>query len=281
MRINSLALTLWLLLSSSVTPATTLKITARTNPSKIPAGGSSVIAIKVTDGTSPKSNQPVKLELMEGVECGSIRPDTGSTDGNGNITVQFYGLPNVENCVARIRATAVITPPDNTTAEPADTTIIVNPDTGAMAKLDGISVIALIIILSFAIDRIVRGLFFLLSYVGPWARALPEPDFSKSRSTPKIEQNRKLIYFVLSATLGIVALAWFGRIRILAALGFTSVNPWLDVLVTGLILVGGAERTEQVLKGIGAGGYSGSSSESKPLEITGRLVIDDRSDKSN
>src|SRR5436190_13616520 len=281
MKMRTFAAILCLIMFSSLATATTLKVTARTNPSRIAAGGSAVIDIKVTDGTTPKANQNIKLELAEGVECGSVKPDTAATDANGNITVQFYGSANVENCVARIHVTAVIPPGDTTnTAEPADTMIIVNPDTAAIAKLDGISVIALIIVVSFAIDRIVRGIFFLLSYVGPWARAFPEPEFSKTKPSPRAERNRKLIYFVLSGALGIIALAWFGRIRILAALGFTSVSPWLDVIVTGLILVGGAERTEQILRGVGGGHPSAASETSKPLEITGKLIIDDQSHKS-
>ena len=40
-------------------------------------------------------------------------------------------------------------------------------------KPDGLNVIAVLIIASFAIDRIVAGLLFILSWVEPWAKAFP------------------------------------------------------------------------------------------------------------
>jgi hypothetical protein len=71
-----------------------------------------------------------------------------------------------------------------------------------------------------------------------------------------------------------IALGWVGQVRILSALGFTNVNRWLDILVTGLILAGGAERTEQVLKSLGASGPSTETTSKEPIEIRGKLTIE-------
>jgi hypothetical protein len=62
--------------------------------------------------------------------------------------------------------------------------------------------------------------------------------------------------------------------RRLAAL---QVHPVIDTLFTGLLLVGGAERTEAQLKVVGARtGPDAGKDTSKPVEITGRLVLQDK-----
>jgi hypothetical protein len=183
----------------------------------------------------------------------------------------------VENCLARLRVTAERPGADGTarTAE-ATTTVLVNPDT-ATARIDGFSALALVIVVAFAIDRLVRGLLFALSYWPLWARVFPDPALDGGTDSAPAERNRKLIYFALAGSLAVIALAWVGGVRILAALGFINVDPWLDVLITGLILAGGADRTEQILRSIGASGSGAETKQSAPIEITGRLMVTDES----
>jgi len=80
--------------------------------------------------------------------------------------------------------------------------------------------------------------------------------------------------------MGVLVIGWFGQVRILGALGFNTVNAYLDMLITGFVLVGGADRTEDILRRIGASGSaaagSTSTGASQPIEITGRLVLDDQ-----
>ena len=42
--------------------------------------------------------------------------------------------------------------------------------------IDGVSAIAVILIASFAVDRIVKGVTFGLSFVRPWVRWFPDPN---------------------------------------------------------------------------------------------------------
>jgi hypothetical protein len=156
----------------------------------------------------------------------------------------------------------------------AQATVTVNPNSGAMTRVDGFSAIALVLVVSFAIDRLVRGLLFVLSYSSAWASRFPDPAFNNGPISAEAERNRRLIYFVLAGSLGMIALGWVGQVRILSALGFTNVNRWLDILVTGLILAGGAERTEQVLKSLGASGPSTEATSKEPIEIRGKLTIE-------
>jgi hypothetical protein len=44
-----------------------------------------------------------------------------------------------------------------------------------MTKIDGVSAVALVLIVSFAVDRIVTAILFLLSYNAQWNRRFPIP----------------------------------------------------------------------------------------------------------
>jgi hypothetical protein len=269
-----------LALESSVASAAPLNLTVRTNPPKILSGSVSVVAIRVSDGTTPAPSQTVKLEIVDGHECGTLATSSSTSSADGTVPViQFKGADYVESCAATIRVT--IPGPASGGAVPvplatAETKVTVNPSGAANARLDGISAIALVLVVSFAIDRLVRGLFFLLSYWKRWASAFPDPELDDVPRSARVERNRTLVYFLLAGTLGTIALGWFGNVRLLAALGFTAVNPVLDIIVTGVILMGGAERTEQVLKSMGASGSHASAPQSTPLEIRGRLIIDEQ-----
>lgn len=141
-----------------------------------------------------------------------------------------------------------------------------------MTKIDGVSAIAVVLIASFAVDRIVTAILFLLSYSGAWKRKFPDPALEPEgelRSTAA--KNLKLAYFCIAAALAIPLIAGIGKIRILAALGFPT-NQYLDIVVTGLILVGGSDRVAEMLK-LGSPGEP--KSEPKPISITGKLVLED------
>lgn len=178
----------------------------------------------------------------------------------------------------------------------------------------GLTVITLIVVLAFAIDRITAGILFLLSFNTSWNKKFPEPILQETVSSRlAADKRQKLIYFILAASLAVLILFFADQVRVLSALGFQSSRPaapmnaaapaptpssesattntvnstvtedttrsfrLLDFLVTALVLVGGADRIEQLLKR-GAGGGS-PSSEAKPLEIKGKITVEDESKK--
>lgn len=147
-------------------------------------------------------------------------------------------------------------------------------------KADGVTAIAMILIASFAIDRIVVGLLFLFSFLPKWSRAFPEPSlFEDPGARARAERKRKLIYFVLAGVLAGAFLAGYGQDRILKAAGF-SINPILDAVLTGLILVGGADRMTELLKMIGVQTAEKSEARPHPIEITGRLILEEPADQA-
>lgn len=142
--------------------------------------------------------------------------------------------------------------------------------------VDGVGALALVFIASFGIDRIVTGTLFALSFFKPWARFLPEPrTVSGSGPRERAERHYKLVYFLFAAVLGIGVLAYFGQVRIFAALGFDQTNPLLDAVITGLILVAGADRISQLVDITKKAGPRGlAEPASPPIEVTGKLVLE-------
>ncbi len=138
--------------------------------------------------------------------------------------------------------------------------------------------IGIILIASFAVDRIVTGLFFLLSYNADLRGAVLDPD-SIQDPMEKTEalKNYRLIYAVVAGYLAIVFVAGLMGVRFSAITGLTPdlndmpvMNQLLDILLTGLLLVGGADRLSDALKLLkGEGGRASQA----PIEITGKVVL--------
>jgi hypothetical protein len=219
-----------------------------------------------SDGTE------VTFRVSDGQECGNVSPGSAKTVGE-LATVNFTGFTGVEDCLATIEAKG-----DGRTSK---VSMYVNKQPLTKTKIDGVSVLVLFLIASFAVDQIVRAVIFVLNFFGFWrklvARAPDEP--------PNLAVSRKqqLAYMLMAGFLAIVVLGWFGKVRMLAALGFGQVNPIIDTLFTGLLLVGGAARMDALMQKMGAG--AGSDAErvsSTPVEITGRVILEDSktSDKS-
>ncbi len=150
-------------------------------------------------------------------------------------------------------------------------------------KIDGVSAIAVVLILSFAINRIVTGLLFVLSFAKPWSRLFPDPALQDdANQRTRAERKRKLAYFVFATILAIGIFAGYGTVRILSVSGFPSISPVLDVILTGLILVAGSERIAQLLATRvvpAAEGPALEASGSRPLEITGTLTLVEPADR--
>jgi hypothetical protein len=143
-------------------------------------------------------------------------------------------------------------------------------------RLEGVTAIAALLIASFAIDRIVAGVLFVLSFFKAWEKRFPEPALEPDDASRfKADRKQKLARFVISAMMALPVLAWYGQVRILAAVGFEAVNPLLDQILTGCILIGGADRIGEVLKWGSAEGHTAIEKRAtQPLEITGKLTLE-------
>ena len=142
--------------------------------------------------------------------------------------------------------------------------------------------VGIILIASFAIDRIVTGIFYVLSY-SPELRTILDPDsISDPGARASAAKLYRLVYSVCAGYLGIVIVASEMGIRLSKISGIPVDLPGgpvmgnvLDVVVTGLLLVGGADRLAEALKLFG-----GDAKPAKaPLEITGKVIFEQSAPK--
>ena len=128
----------------------------------------------------------------------------------------------------------------------------------------GIQAAALIVIISFAIDRISGGVFFLLSMAGVW-----------STETPGAQNRAKLAYYVFAGILAAVFIFTF-RISMLAALKIGGEDMYLkpfDIAFGILVLMCGSDQVATLLKSPHAGKAPDTRSAEKPIEVTGKLTL--------
>ena len=152
-----------------------------------------------------------------------------------------------------------------------------------------INAIGLILIAAFLIDWIISGFFFLMSFSVRWRKMMPDPALiTDPEGRASATRKQKLIYSIIAGTLGTVVIAGYLEIRLLALMGLVKMNsvtnsfehPLLDTLLTGLIFMGGADQIADALKMIG-GASVYEKSASKPIEITGKLVLEERPTKTD
>ena len=172
-----------------------------------------------------------------------------------------------------------------------------------------VSLIVMILLAAFVIDRIAAALLFLLSFSGSWSKRFPEPAAIESDDARRLaEKKHKLLYFVVAAALAFVFLLSFKEVGVMKALGFqsettaTTLAPTIpaegaasptptplegaakpsrslgDFLLTWLLLVGGAENIARLLRSRGEFGQE--AKEPQPIEITGKLTLEDRSGRN-
>jgi hypothetical protein len=140
------------------------------------------------------------------------------------------------------------------------------PPAQRLDQLGGASAIVFILIAAFAIDRIVKAVLFLFSFVRPTAAGGADEHAD--------ERKDKLIYFFLVGVLAVVLLMTV-KLRVLSAMRI-PVDPLVDDLLTGIVLIGGADSIAGLLKPPGA---DQAREKPQPIEITGTLTLDDETKK--
>lgn len=116
--------------------------------------------------------------------------------------------------------------------------------------------IALILIIAFAVERVTVGADFLLG-------AQNAADDARGR------RRRRLLLFALSAALTLAAVD-YGQIRILARLQ-PGVAPLLDYWITWVVVLAGADRVKELLGTASGGATKEPKREIPPIKI----VVDD------
>ena len=235
------------------------RVVTRVNPEQVGGGKTAKVVVKMSGGASLPADATPSLKVVDGEECGTVDSTAVRQDEGRWAVATFTANASVENCVATIQASVG--------GRSATTRAMVNRFDPRL-RIDGVSAIAAILIASFAIDRVTTGILALFSWVRRRLRGTRDvPDLLAT------DGGRRAPYFVVAGLLGAVVLGGFGDVRVLAALGFVSVNPYLDALITGLVLMVGADRASDLLQRFDVPG-GGSKKPAAPIEVTGKLVLE-------
>ena len=198
--------------------------------------------------------------IRDGRECGTVDA-SGATNDQGLSHVHFTPSPDI---ASRCEATIIATNPENKTVT-AKVTVL--GEAAEPVTIEATTAITIILIASFAIDRIVSGLMFLF---GAKKVAAVASDASSADTLERQNKRQRLIYVSLAGLSGL-ALGYFGNVRILEGLGFSRDVP-INVILTALILTAGSDAISVLLKKMGVGSIG--EPEPKPLEVRGHLVLD-------
>jgi len=135
---------------------------------------------------------------------------------------------------------------------------------------EGVKVVAVLLVLSFAIERLATGLLFALSFLRQWTKLFPDPALLDPPSKVAVQKRLVLVHFTFTAAMAIAGLWMFPSVRVLGILGLQP-DAELDALLTGLVLVPGADRIADALKGQAAGL---PRPEPPPIKVTGTLTLE-------
>jgi len=144
----------------------------------------------------------------------------------------------------------------------------------------GIQVAATIVIASFVIDRVTSGTFFVLSLFDGWNRIVPDPSMvADPRQKSAAQKHATLVYYIFVAVLATVLVYTFD-IRILEALNVKWAVPSSDRIFSVLVLMGGSDQVAALLKVPHAGKLPEATAKNQPIEVTGKLTLEDRADRA-
>jgi hypothetical protein len=148
-------------------------------------------------------------------------------------------------------------------------------------SIGGGNVLVLILVLSFAIDRVVAATFFLLSYLKPWQQWFPDPLCAVGDPVlqARYERNQHLLRTGFAVAIALLIAVLNEHVRLLAALGIQNqigiaiLGDAVDIFITTIVLVAGSDVLGRLMDISGRG--MDSQAAQSPIEITGTLVLKD------
>jgi len=144
--------------------------------------------------------------------------------------------------------------------------------------VSALNVFLFIMIVSFVVDRVVKGILFVLSFFGSRIDWLGDADDIQDESRRLIaRRTQKVTYSGLAAVLAALFVWKFPDIRVLRLLIGDTPEASLDVFLTWMTILGGSDFVGRILavSGLaGVGGGPATGGASSPIEVTGKLVLE-------
>lgn len=144
--------------------------------------------------------------------------------------------------------------------------------------MNATSALVLILVLSFAADRLAKAILFVLALTPAWSKRFPDPRLIRERERQVHVKNRLLlVYTVLVAAIAGTAIWMYPELRIIEMLSGPRTHDVIDIIVTVVVVMGGSDLVGRLVQVSGIGEVSTTSPASgrnEPIEINGRLVLE-------
>jgi hypothetical protein len=141
---------------------------------------------------------------------------------------------------------------------------------------DGVTIMAMIVLASFAIERLKAGILFVISGPKSWQKLFPDPTLEPDgRERVRAQRRLQILEFAIAGTLVAAALLLLPEARILNVLGMKTTGL-LDFALTWLVLTAGSNQLGDLLKS--RDDLAGSAPAPQQLVITGDLQLLDKTD---
>lgn len=147
--------------------------------------------------------------------------------------------------------------------------------------MNATSALVLILVLSFAADRVAKALLFILSLSPLFSRVFPEPKLvADGEKRVRAARRGLILYTLVVGTVAGAAVYFFPEIRVIEMLSGPQTHAFIDVVVTVIVVMGGSDLVGRIVQvsGLGEGtAASGPVGRNEPIEISGRLTLENPS----
>lgn len=138
------------------------------------------------------------------------------------------------------------------------------------------SALVLILILSFAADRVARGVLMGLSLLPTWRARFPDPAGLEDKAAKaEATRRRTIAYTVIVGGLAGLILWLYQDIRLIGLLTGQRDIAVVDIVVSAVVIMGGSDLISRIA------GLSGINEamplrgpQSAPVEISGRIELE-------
>ena len=141
---------------------------------------------------------------------------------------------------------------------------------------EGLSILTLLLIAAFTVERLTSGITFVLSWVG----LIPDPEITDEaeKKRARARNIRTVWHVVISAAFVLPVLYLLGNFSFLGTLGVSApvrIPAWLDRLILGIVLVGGSQQLSAFLTMVHSEPPGATKEASNDVEISGTVTLED------
>ena len=146
--------------------------------------------------------------------------------------------------------------------------VVAQPQDWMEVFMDTTTLVAMVALLAFMVERLTNGLATLLGYLRWWRQRMEVSLTADPENRARVDRNRRVGLFTMSALLGMAG-ALLLDLDFLSQLGLGTEPTTLGKITSGLLIAAGADPIREVFKAREVKGETAPA----PIQVTGSLVL--------